>query len=172
MHHEQLVSRKKRIQSDTLVFVLLVFALIAASMLLGYMEHTLKLITGPLQLALFVLLLVVSYILIIRRLTAYQYVLSDTLFTVYRHIGRKRRESEKVPLRAILFMAPYTQAKGERGRENALCVTKKQEAFVIAHEQNGKRQWLIVNIDEPMQALLRQAIHQNKSTSKSAKYEF
>ena len=171
MQYEQTVSRKKLIQSDTLLFVLLVVFLVAASMVLGYMEHTLALITGPLQIALFIVLLVICYILIIRRLTQYQYVLSDTLFTVYRRTGRSRKESEKVQLRTIVFIAPYSEAAGEKGREYRLCVTKKQDAYVIAHAQNGKRQWLIVNIDEKMLAQLCAAANTHTTASQRVKYD-
>lgn len=166
MQQEQTVHRKKLIQSDRLLFFLVITLLVAASLLLGYLEYALEVFTPPLQIFFFLVLIVLCYFIITRQMTAFHYVLTENTFAVFRLVGKSEKLVERVFLHEIVFVAPYASAKGEKGREFALCVTKKQEAIVIAHRVNDRRQWLIVNIDAQMQAAIKRA----QQTSASVKY--
>lgn len=158
MQLEQTAARKKLIRSDGLLFVLVIVSILLISSFLGYMERVLQQNTQVLQFVAYFALAAACYAIVHWQITSFRYVLTDKVFVVYRRIGRRESMAERVHLSDMLFVAPYTEAPGIKGREFALCAGAKRGAFVLAHRQNDRLQWLIVSIDEAMQKALRQAM--------------
>lgn len=158
MQLEQTAARKKLIRSDGLLFALVIVSILLISLTLGYMERVLHRNTQFLQFVAYFVLGAACYAIVHWQITSFRYVLADRAFIVYRRTGRRENMAERVKLSDILFIAPYADASGEKGREFALCAGAKRAGIVLAHRQNDRVQWLIVSIDEAMQAALKQAM--------------
>ena len=172
MRLEQVCEKKKLVRSDTLLFVLVVVGLLAVMFLLGYLQHTLKVISSLTQIFLFVLILAANYVIITRHLTSFRYLMTDTVLTVYRSVGKKERVAEKLLLREILFVLPYEEAlHGAKGNRHALYGGARKDSVVIGHIQGSQLHWLMISPNEELFRALKHAEYECELVRNGAKQQ-
>ncbi|MDL2217038.1 hypothetical protein LJC27_00090 [Christensenellaceae bacterium OttesenSCG-928-M15] len=167
MQHEQVVHKKRIFRSDGVLFVVVMVVILSVMLLLGYLGYNRQIISRPVQMGVFALMLAGCYFIITRHLTSYRYVLTDSFLTVYKSVGRKEKQAERVRLTDIRFVFFYKDAKEERGLEHGLFTGKKKEAVVVSHMLKGRRQWLIISPDETMRNALQAVCRQNVSADET-----
>lgn len=158
MAKEQIVYRKKLFRSDGMMFVCIMLGILAYSLLSNYIVQVLQIQMRLLQAAVFLGIAVLCYFIVTRQMTGFRYVLKEGVFQVYRIVGKRQTLTERVELKDVEFLCPYYKAPGRRGREHALCAGEKQAAYVLAHTQKGKPQWLLFSPNEEMLTALNGSI--------------
>ncbi len=142
---EERVNAKRMIRSDGLLMVCIVVGIALFLWLAELAAQLAQQAAAFIQAVLYLAMIVLAYILVRKRLSTLRYVLTEAALIVYRETGRREVCLENVALSSILFVVPYDEAPQPRGREYNLSVGRKAESLVVAHQQNGGLNWLLLS---------------------------
>ncbi|MDO4544503.1 MAG: hypothetical protein Q4C01_08160 [Clostridia bacterium] len=137
IHTEQSLPQRKRIRSDGILYLLLLFAVLLIIWFCNRFASVLPIPSGYVQLILYALLLVCAILVIRYRLTGFRYTLTDTHLCIDKLIGHRETNLLMLPLDKLTAVGACDKGvKSPRlyvgKRKDATCITVDGKAYLIS----------------------------------------
>jgi len=147
--------RRSIIKNDVVLWLVVVFGVLALVFIGSFCEVVLGVPSGIVQIAVYLILLGAILVLYRVRLVSWRYVLTERMFSVTRIIGKKERYDASIHLSDITQVRAASElVRGMGGKWTRLHHGKQEDSLAVTYRVAGAERTLLVSASESMRKKL------------------